>query len=77
MNVCKLLQRQIFKLKNKKIKIIFTKWPKNYKLIEKRKYILNSNKFKKITKWKEKITIDKGIETTINFFDSMKNSNKS
>lgn len=72
LNVCRILQRQIFKFKKKKIKIIFAKWPKKYKLIEKRKYVLNSQKFKKLTKWKESITIDEGIESTINFFDSMK-----
>jgi len=69
-NVCKMLQRQILQLKGKKIKIFFIKWPKNCSLIDKRKYILNCNKFKKLTKWKEEIPINKGLMSTIKFFDS-------
>ena len=67
--VCKIIKSGILKLKNKSIKILSVKWPKRHNLIDKRNYVLNSKKFRKLTKWKQKININNGIRDTINFFD--------
>ena len=67
--VCKIIKSEILKLKNKSIKILSVKWPKRHNLIDKRDYVLNSKKFGKLTKWKQKININNGIRDTINFFD--------
>ena len=67
-NISKIIQSEIFNFKNKKIKIISTKWPKKNNLIDKRKYVLNCNKFKRLTGWKEKIKINTGIKSTIKHF---------
>jgi nucleoside-diphosphate-sugar epimerase len=67
-DVCKIIRNEIFNLKNKKIKILYPNWPINIDLINKRKYVLNCNKFKKITHWKEKIKIVSGIRSTVNSF---------
>ena len=64
-DVCKIIKNEIFKFNNKKIKILSSKWPKNNNLINKRKYVLNCNKFKKLTRWNEKIKIKDGIRSTI------------
>jgi len=72
-NVCKMIQGYVLKLRGKKVKIFFIKWPKKYRLIDKRKYILDCNKFKKLTKWNEEIPINKGLMSTIKFFDSSNN----
>ena len=74
-DACKIIQSELLKFKNKKVKIINTRWPKNHNLIDKRNYILNSNKFRKLTKWKDKIAINKGIGDTIKLFD-IKNVNE-
>jgi len=64
-DVCKIIQNEIFNFKNKKIKILSSKWPKKNKLINKRKYVLSSNKFKKLTHWEDKIKIINGIKSTV------------
>ena len=71
-DVCKIIQKELLISKNKSVKIINTAWPKNHNLTDKRSYMLNSKKFNKLTKWKQKIGINKGIKNTINFFDSKK-----
>ena len=67
-DVCKIIQNEINNIKNKKIKLISVKWPKNNNLINKRKYVLNCNKFKKLTRWNEKIKIEDGVRSTIKLF---------
>ena len=67
-DVCKIIKNEIFNLNNKKIKIISTKWPNNNNLINKRKYVLNCSKFKKLTHWKEKVKINNGIKSTLKSF---------
>ena len=64
-DVCKIIQNEIFNFKNKKIKILSAKWPEKNKLINKRKYVLSSNKFKKLTLWEDKIKIINGIKSTV------------
>tara|TARA_Y100001970_G_scaffold259135_1_gene339765 strand:- start:342 stop:1304 length:963 start_codon:yes stop_codon:yes gene_type:complete len=64
-DVCKIIKNEINNFENKKIKLISVKWPKNNYLINKRKYVLNCNKFKKLTRWNEKIKIKDGIRSTI------------
>ena len=67
-DVCKIIKNEINNFENKKIKLISVKWPKNNDLINKRKYVLNCNKFKKLTRWNEKIKIKDGIRSTIKLF---------
>ena len=67
-DVCKMIKNEVFKFNNKKIKILSSKWPKNINLINKRKYVLNCNKFRKLTHWKEKIKIKNGIKSCIRSF---------
>ena len=67
-DVCKIIQKEIFNIKNKKIRIHPTKWPRINNLINKRKYVLNCNKFKKLTHWKDKIKIKNGIKSTVKSF---------
>ena len=67
-DVCKIIKNEINNFKNKKIKLISVKWPKNNDLINKRKYVLNCNKFKKLTRWNEKIKIKDGVRSTIKLF---------
>ena len=68
-DACKIIQNQILRIKNKKIKLINSNWPKNHNPIDKRSYILNSSRFRKLTKWKQKIKINEGIRQTISAFD--------
>jgi len=68
-DVCNVIKKEILKSKNKKIQILKTKWPKNHNPIDKRNYILDSSKFRKLTKWKHKIEITNGIKQTINSFN--------
>ena len=67
-DVCKIIKNEIFKFNNKKIKILSSKWPKNNNLINKRKYVLNCNKFRKLTNWNDKIKIKNGIKSSIRSF---------
>jgi len=64
-DVCKIIKNEIFKFNKKKIKILFSKWPKNNNLINKRKYVLNCNKFKKLTHWEDKMKIKDGIKSSV------------
>ena len=67
-DVCKIIKNEIFKFNNKKIKILSSKWPKNNNLINKRKYVLNCNKFRKLTNWNDKIKIKNGIKSSVRSF---------
>ena len=67
-NVCKIIKNEIFNFKKKNIKIHSVKWPKKNNLINKRLYVLNCSKFKKLTSWKDKIKIENGIKSTLRSF---------
>jgi len=49
----------------KNIQIKYLKWPSDIDKIEKRSFVGNSNEFKKITGWKPKYSLSKGIEQII------------
>ncbi len=47
------------------IKIVYQKWPKKINKIEKRSFVGNNIEFKKITGWKPRYNLSKGIEQMI------------
>jgi len=70
LQMAQIIKEEVEKLAKKKVTILFSPFPQNTSRIEYRNFIADSSKFREDTGWSATISLEEGIERTVDYFST-------